>query len=51
MLYRYPGNMRVQLWFYSPNACAAFLCMTILLTLGLAVWSRSRRSVRYRLLD
>lgn len=50
MWYRYLGNMRVQLWFYSPNACAAFLCMTIFLTLGLASWSRSRTRWKYRLL-
>ena len=35
MFFRFMGNYREQLWFSSPNFCGAFLCMTILGTIGI----------------
>jgi O-antigen ligase len=32
--YHYLDNLRLQLWFDSPNHCAAFLVMTIMLSIG-----------------
>ena len=37
-MYRYLGNFRQQLWFDSPNVCASFLGITVLLTIGLFIW-------------
>ena len=37
-MYHFLGNERLQLWFYSPNVCAAFLAMTILLAVGIFLW-------------
>ncbi len=45
MMYLYSGNERLQLWFFSPNICAAFLVMAVLLSIGLfllAVYQKGR---------
>lgn len=37
-MYRYLDNFRLQLWFDSPNICAAFLDISVLLTIGFFVF-------------
>ncbi len=37
-MYQYADNPRLQLWFFSPNICGAFLVMTALCTLGIFLW-------------
>ena len=40
--YHYLGNLRLQLWFDSPNHCAAFLVMTIMLSVGILLFFVSK---------
>lgn len=42
-MYRYLDQIRLQLWFTSPNVCATFLVMLLLLALGLLLWLPRRR--------
>ena len=43
MHFRYLENERLQLWFINPNYCAAFLCMALLLGIGLFCLLRAKR--------
>ena len=43
MHFRYLENERLQLWFINPNYCAAFLCMALLLGIGLFCVLRAKR--------
>ena len=47
-MYRYIGNLRFQLWFDSPNHRAAFLVMTIMISIGLFLFfiDKKRRSAQ-----
>lgn len=40
--YHYLDNLRLQLWFDSPNHCAAFLVMSIMVSIGILLFFVSR---------
>ncbi len=42
-MFHYLGNERLQLYFFSPNVCGAFLTMTILLSIGFFWLLRERK--------
>lgn len=42
-MFHYLGNERLQLWFFSPNVCAAFLTMSALLCIGVFWFLAGRR--------
>ena len=47
--YHYLDSSRLQLWFDSPNHCAAFLVMTIMLSIGLLLFFVSRDEKPHRI--
>ena len=48
-MYRYFENLRLQLWFDTPNVCASFLCMIIFLTLGLLQFPIHKKKLYYKI--
>ncbi len=50
-MYQYLGNERLQLWFYSPNVCVAFLIMSVMLTIGIFFLIVQRKNKWCRILS
>ncbi len=50
-MFQYLGNLRFQGWFETPNVCAAFLCMTILFTLGLQYLTWRHKKTYFKILS
>ena len=48
-MFQYLGNARLQLWFTSPNICASFLSMTILLSAGFFLCCIDRKTSLFRI--
>lgn len=49
-MFYYLGNERLQLWFTSPNICASFLSMTVLLSVGIFLCCINRKPLCFRLI-
>lgn len=48
-MFQYLGNERLQLWFFSPNVCATFLVLSVMLTFGLFFLAISRKKMCNRI--
>ena len=48
-MFHYLGNVRLQLWFFSPNICATFLMLSIMLTIGLFFYTTNKIKTENRI--
>ena len=49
-MFHYLGNDRLQLWFITPNVCASFLSMTILLSIGIFLCCVDRKKLYFKII-
>lgn len=47
-MFQYLGNERLQLWFFSPNVCASFLILSVMLTIGLFFITFEQKNASFR---